>query len=104
MTDTPRDIMERAAAIHFGNNRQPDMSGNPLNRLVKLDRRRLSKAVTNQLEALKDAGFAIVPVEATYEIVEEFIWMCRDDMTAQEFHNGFKDSWPDAVKAAQEGK
>jgi hypothetical protein len=64
------EMMAMAMAKHFSMNNSPHMSGNPLNRLGALERRRLDDATTAALAAIRAAGWAVVPVEPTEEMFD----------------------------------
>jgi len=61
--------MAMAMAKHFSMNNAPHMSGNPLNRLSILERGRLNNATNAAIAAIRAAGWAVVPVELTREML-----------------------------------
>ena len=63
------EVMAMAMAIHFSMNKMPHMSGNPLNRLGVMERRRLDDATHAAIAAIRAAGWAVVPVEPTKEML-----------------------------------
>jgi hypothetical protein len=65
------EMMAAAMAKHFSMNNAPHMSGNPLNRLGALERRRLDDATKAALAAIRAAGWAVVPVEPTFNMESE---------------------------------
>lgn len=51
-----KNLLTQALAIHFASNKQPHMSGDPLNRLNSMEKRKLDDAVIDVLDALILAG------------------------------------------------
>ena len=75
--------MAMAMTKHFSMNNAPHMSGNPLNRLGVMERRRLDDATHAALAAIREAGWAVVPVEPTDKMLEAILradWTSHNDL------------------------
>lgn len=62
------ETMARWMAVHFAMNRQPHMSGDPLNLLSVIERRRLDDATAAALAGIRAAGWTVVPVTVMDEV------------------------------------
>ncbi len=67
--DVDREALEWALAIHFSQNRQPDMSGDPRNRLSPLQRRNMNDAIDALLPLIEAHTRAAVEAERAAERV-----------------------------------
>jgi hypothetical protein len=97
----PAEVLAMAMAIHFSMNRMPHMSGNPLNRLGVMERRRLDDATHAALAAIRAAGWAVVPVEPTREMLDAAERAYPDDGLG--FEDMCRAEWAAMIAAAPGG-
>ena len=88
MDEVTREQLERSLAVFFSGSNQPDMSGDPRNRLSPLQRRRLSDAIN-----------AVWPI-ARAAALREAAGIARDAYKRAHRSGDENELEPDAIAAA----